>query len=177
MKGNNMTNQNNNGVSRVNQEKTKNSFFIVKNTTSKIKTFYLADPNDTKERTNNPICVRFKIGINTVNSDIYKKLESNHDFKTNIEAGHFKLIYSDVQEAKTQAELKEAQEKEAKNKMDGASDELGGFNAKEAIEIVNETMDILLLKKWEKEDERTTVSRSIVKKIEELMTNEEKGVI
>lgn len=136
---------------------------IVINKTKKIITFVV---NSGKEGYDKVI---LKIGANVVDEKKFKKLNEVDVFKERLNKGLF-LLKADILEKETDKESKKiAQEIKDEEKKKGASEDLSGFNVSEAKEIINETYDIELLKKWEDSEGRVSVQSAVKKRMEELL--------
>ena len=97
--------------------------------------------------------ISIKPGRNQYDAEVLAWLEAQDGFNRLTESGAFVVVSATVEtspEATT----------EAQSTLD--------FNTDEAIDLVNATEDVDLLRAWDEADKRKTVSAAIVKRIDEL---------
>lgn len=107
--------------------------------------------------------MRLMPGNNEVKADIFEKAKLSPGFKKRIKMGLIQVVEKDKVDPKSP----EAPKKE---QPETALDELG---IRDAVDVVNETFDSSLLKKYLETETRKTVLKAIEKRIEELFPSSE----
>lgn len=117
---------------------------------------------------------RLIAGMNEIKADVWKAVENNPGVVARIARGEIVVKSGPVQKKvepkeapkKKTPEKKSAPEKKSEVVESESSSSLADYTAKEACEIVSETMDVETLRKWSEAETRKRVLAAIEKQLE-----------
>lgn len=108
-----------------------------------------------------PKFVIIKMGNNIIDDEVFEQIMKNPDVKAKFSSGELKLI-NPKEKAKTETD-------------DAPKEGISKYNVKDAIKVVDETLDVKQLEDWKSTEDRKSVNKAIDKQIKKISDKDEDG--
>ena len=101
-----------------------------------------------------PKLVIIKMGNNIIDDEVFEQIMKNPVVKAKFSSGELKLI-NPKEKVKTETD-------------DAPKEGLSNYNVKDAIKLVDETLDVKQLEDWKSTEDRKSVNKAIDKQIKKI---------